>query len=104
VLIILSLVPGSDRPHTGYPGNSEHIAAYILAAAATKLAFPTIKSRYHILAFSFASAFFEISQIWIPGRSPGFDNWASSSFGALIGTGVVRLLLKAVRPSSTAAP
>jgi len=85
LLTILSVVPARHRPHTGVSGNIEHIIAYVLAALVTKLAFSRLSSLKQIVAFSSASAFFEFCQIWIPGRSPGIDNWAASTFGAAIG-------------------
>ena len=87
------LVPGSDRPHTGASGNVEHVMAYVLAAAVTRLAFPHVQSRWQIIAFSAASAVFEICQIWIPGRSAGIDNWLASSSGAVVGVVLVRAVL-----------
>ncbi len=92
-LAVLSLVPGHLRPHTGMPGNAEHLVAYALAGAASRLGWRKISSRYLLLAFSIASAFFEICQIWIPGRTAGIDNWMASTFGALIGISVGQFLI-----------
>ncbi len=92
-IAVLSLVPGRDRPHTGASGNVEHVMAYVLAAAVTRLAFPHVQSRWQIIAFSAASAVFEICQIWIPGRSAGIDNWLASSSGAVVGVVLVRAVL-----------
>lgn len=91
-LTVLSLLPGSERPHTGASGNTEHFVAYALAALVTRLAFQNSKSRYQLLAFSLSAAAFEICQIYIPGRSPGIDNWAASTAGALFGVLLGRLL------------
>lgn len=85
VLTVLSLLPGPDRPHTGLSGNLEHAIAYALSAGATRLCLFGVLSRMQLLCFSLASGLFEIGQIWIPGRSPGLDNWASSTAGALAG-------------------
>ena len=84
LLTILSLLPGSERPHTGYSGNVEHATAYLLSGLATRLGFHR-SSRLELAMFSLAAAFFEICQIYIPGRHPGIDNWAASSAGAAIG-------------------
>lgn len=85
VLTVLSLLPGSERPHTGWSGNLEHGVAYALSAGATRLCLFGVLSRMQLLGFSLASALFEICQIWISGRSPGLDNWAASTAGALVG-------------------
>jgi VanZ family protein len=92
-LTVLSLVPGHLRPHTGMPGNAEHLVAYALAGAASRIGWQRIPSRNLLLAFSIASAFFEICQIWIPGRTAGIDNWIASTFGALIGISVGQFLI-----------
>lgn len=90
LLTVLSLLPGSDRPHTGFSGNLEHAVAYALSAGATRLCLFGVPSRMQLLGFALASALFEIAQIWIPGRSAGFDNWAASTAGALAGILVAR--------------
>lgn len=89
-LAVLSLVPGRDRPHIGIPSNFEHILAYALAGFVTRLVLRRTGSRWQFLAFSGAAAFFEVCQIWITGRSAGFDNWAASSAGALLGIVLAR--------------
>jgi hypothetical protein len=91
-LAALSLVPGYLRPHTGMPGNAEHFVAYALAGAASRLGWQGISSRYILMIFAVAAAFFEICQIWIPGRTAGIDNWAASTFGALIGIAIARFV------------
>jgi VanZ like family len=89
-LAMLSLVPGRDRPHLGISANFEHLLAYALAGFVTRLVLRRTASRWQFLAFSGAAAFFEVCQIWIPGRAAGFDNWAASSVGALIGIVLAR--------------
>ena len=84
-LAILSLVPGQDRPHTGFSGDVEHAVAYFGAALITRLALGGVRSRWQVLAFSAASAAFEVAQAFIPGRHAGIDNWAASSAGAAAG-------------------
>lgn len=84
-LAVLSLVPGQDRPHTGLSGDVEHAAAYFGAALITRLALGGVRSRWQVLAFSGASAAFELAQAFIPGRYAGIDNWAASSAGAVAG-------------------
>lgn len=85
VIVILSLLPGSERPHTGYSGNLEHFVAYLGTGAVTAFAFPTASLLRLALPFCLAAGLFEIAQIFIPGRSPGVDNWMASSLGAFVG-------------------
>lgn len=96
VLTVLSLLPGEDRPHTGYSGNVEHVVAYAGAALITRLAFGRLWAGWPLLAFSSAAACFEIAQRSIPGRSPGVDNWAASSAGAVLGLVAARVLVRAL--------
>ena len=91
LLLAIPLVPGSDRPHTGMPGNAEHFIAYALSGLACRLTFISWRSRYQLFAFSLAAGTFEICQIWIVGRSPGVDNWVASTAGALLGICIGRL-------------
>lgn len=94
-ITILSLLPGNLRPHTGYPGDWEHIAAYTGAAALTVIAFQRIPVAWTIAAFSAASAVFEVTQLMIPGRSTLVSNWAASTCGAVAGVLIAKLILNA---------
>lgn len=85
VILVLSLVPGDERPHTGFSGNVEHFAAYAGTAGLAALAFLQPPAGGIALVFSAAAAVFEICQVFIPGRTAGLDNWFASSLGALAG-------------------
>ena len=93
VIIVLSLLPGNERPHTGFSGNIEHVVAYAGTACFVALALLRRPVAVLVIAFSAASAVFEICQIWIPGRSAGFDNWFASTLGALIGISAARYIV-----------
>jgi VanZ family protein len=97
-LAVLSLLPGSERPHTGMHGDYEHVVAYILAGLVTRLALPRIASHWPVLAFSIASGFFEICQIWIPGRTPEISTWLASSIGTLLGVLIGRSAAHVMEP------
>ncbi|MFG1371686.1 VanZ family protein [Xanthobacter oligotrophicus] len=94
VIVILSLLPGSERPHTGYSGNLEHFVAYLGTGAMTAFAFPAASLLRLALPFCLASGLFEIAQTVIPGRSPGVDNWMASSLGAFVGIIAVRTVAR----------
>lgn len=85
VIIVLSLLPGQERPHTGYSGNLEHLVAYVGTAGVTALAFRSVAPVWLVLSFAGASALMEIAQLYIPGRSSGLDNLLASSLGATLG-------------------
>lgn len=91
-ITVLSLLPGRDRPHTGFPGDSEHALAYAIVAALTRLCLFGLPTRTQLAGFSGAAALFEIAQIWIPGRTAGVDNWLASTLGAAAGLLLARTL------------
>jgi VanZ family protein len=81
-ITVLSLVPGSERPHTGLPGQAEHFAAYACTGFALSLAYLGLRERlifWFVLAT--ASGVFEILQIWIPGRDAKIQDALASTFG-----------------------
>lgn len=93
-IAVLSLVPGSIRPHTGASGNVEHVMAYSGTAFLLSIAFPRLRGWFIMALLVEAAALFEIAQMGIPDRGPGLDNWIAGSFGAVIGTLAGFTLLK----------
>ncbi|GGH15726.1 hypothetical protein GCM10007036_15900 [Alsobacter metallidurans] len=97
VIVILSVVPGADRPHTGASGQFEHFMAYsgatfligIAAARPPTLALP--------LAFATLAALLEWVQQFIPGRTSQLIDWVASSFGGAIGAFLAAAALWAIR-------
>jgi hypothetical protein len=85
-LIVLSLVPGSERPHTGLPGQIEHVIAYCGTAALLGLGYPTTKARFGMVAMVvLLAAVLEMAQLWQPDRHSQFIDFAASSAGACLG-------------------
>jgi VanZ like family len=86
VIIVLSLLPGAERPHTGLPGMAEHFIAYCLTASALAFGFRSMVSRVAI-AFSLAllAASMEILQLWVPGRSSEIIDVFAGGLGGLFG-------------------
>jgi VanZ family protein len=96
-IALLSLVPGTLRPHTGAPKELEHFAAYMITAAFLSFGFG--KSRYPIIiAFCLSnySAALELAQIFIPGRQAAVFDFVASSSGAFAGCLLAWLILRAV--------
>jgi hypothetical protein len=97
-ITILSLVPGSERPHSGFPGQVEHFAAYACTGLAVSLGYLGPRER---LAFwsglAAASGVFEILQMWIPGRDAkiqdAFASTAGLTTGLLIGATLAAQIL-----------
>jgi hypothetical protein len=85
-LVVLSLVPGVERPQTGLPGQIEHLIAYCGTAAVLGLGYPTAKARFGLVAMlALLAVVLEMTQQWIPGRYSQFIDFAASSAGACLG-------------------
>jgi VanZ family protein len=86
LILVLSLVPGSIRPHTGASRYVEHFIAYLLVALAFAFGIGSRKKAFWIVCgMSVLSVLLEILQIHIPGRSPEVGGAISSSAGAGMG-------------------
>jgi VanZ family protein len=93
-IIVLSLVPGVDRPHTGLPGKAEHFIAYCSTGTLFALGFWSKGSRVVIaLGLTLLAGSMEILQMWVPGRHPAIADAVVSSMGGLLGIALGALLL-----------
>ena len=86
LLVLLSLVPGAYRPHTGAPGDIEHLLAYGLTAAALALGW---RSPFHIvsivLGLLILASGLEFAQLFVPGRGASWETALVSGFGGVCG-------------------
>lgn len=94
VVVVLSTLPGTWRPHTMASGDLEHFVAYAGTAGALLLALGRRRLPVVVAALVGLAGALEIAQTWIPGRSVGIDNWLASSAGALIGALVALPILR----------
>ena len=93
-IIVLSLVPGTYRPHTGLPGVAEHFIAYCSTAFAFALGFRSSASRVVIaLGLTLLAGSMEVLQLWVPGRHSAIIDAVFSSLGGLLGIALGGLLL-----------
>ena len=93
-IMVLSLVPGIDRPHTGLPGVAEHFIAYYSTAFAFALGFRSRASRVVIvLGLTLLAGSMEVLQLWVPGRHSAIIDAVVSSLGGLLGIALGGLLL-----------
>ncbi len=94
VIVVLSLVPGSERPQTGYPGKIEHMIAYAGAGLFAALGYERSRSRRTYWALAAALSFLlEYLQHFSPGRSPNILDAVASSFGLTAGMALGASLL-----------
>ena len=86
LVAIISLVPGQLRPHTGLPGPTEHMLAYLLTGflLGSRQRGPVAWTMIAVLLSLYAGSL-ELLQFLVPGRSPAFVDFAASSAGALGG-------------------
>ena len=93
-IIVLSLVPGTYRPHTGLPGEAEHFIAYYATAFAFALGFRSRASRVVIvLGLTLLAGSMEVLQLWVPGRHSAIIDAVVSSSGGLLGIALGGLVL-----------
>jgi VanZ family protein len=82
VIVMLSLLPGSERPHTGAGGGSEHFAAYFIVAGCGAIGWPALQGRLQFgTALTVTAALMEFAQIFIPGRNAEVFGAFSSAAG-----------------------
>lgn len=96
-IVALSTIPGTVRPHVLGSGDLEHFTAYLGTAFLLGYGVSLRSGAVLVATLSTVAAVFEILQIWIPGRSPGFENWMASSLGALAGAVIAAALAGILR-------
>jgi len=85
-IMVLSLVPGSLRPHTGLPGQMEHALAYGLTGALLCVGYGKPRDRLLLwIGLAAGSALFELLQNFSPGRSPAVIDSLASIAGLTVG-------------------
>ena len=95
LLVVLSWLPGSEMARTGAGGRLEHATAYFLTAIIMGLAYrggPRLLAQCLLLVA--LAAILEAGQLFAPGRTAAFLDFAASSTGVAIGG----LLIWSVRP------
>lgn len=86
LIIVLSLAPGSMRPHTPASGYVEHFIAYLGVATCLCVGASRTGVRIAILlALALMSGLLEFAQLYVPGRSGEIWGALASSAGAMAG-------------------
>jgi hypothetical protein len=92
-IVVISLVPGDARPHTGAPGQGEHLIAYFLTGVLFGLRGTSRGNLLFIaLAFVIGAGVLETAQTWVPGRNSQFGDFVASSAGTLAGVAAGAML------------
>ena len=95
LIVVLSLIPGHYRPHTGAPGGVEHFFAYAATAVALALGWRSLAQSVLIVVGLLAlTCGLELAQLFVPGRSSDLVTALVSGLGGLCGvvlaTGLAR--------------
>jgi VanZ family protein len=89
LIIILSLVPGTLRPHSGIGGHYEHWIAYTVVGLAFGMGYAATRRQLCFgLALTLGAGGLELLQNFVPGRSPEVVGFLASAFGAWCGFAV----------------
>jgi VanZ family protein len=93
IIVLLSLVPGDERPHTGLAGGVEHALAYALTAIPLAIGHPSVRHRVVIaLGLALLAAVLEVLQLALPGRVGDVSDVVASGLGGLAGLALVQAL------------
>jgi len=86
LIVTLSLIPATARPHTGAGGGFEHAAAYALVGFAFGWGYRQLRPQLCSgIALTATAATLEALQNFVPGRNPEVLGFLSSTSGAWIG-------------------
>jgi len=86
LIIILSLLPGSARPHTGFAGKIEHVIAYAGTGAISMVGYRLRRQRLMFWASVVSLSFLlEFLQQYVPGRGAAILDAIVSSSGLSLG-------------------
>lgn len=100
-ILALSLAPGSDRPHTGYSGGTEHIFAYAGTGFFFSLGYRPLRERLTIwISLALLSGLLELAQTQIPGRSARLIDAIVSTTGLTTGFIIGSVFLVAIAKRS----
>lgn len=107
LILVLSLLPAQEMPHTGIPKGTDHFIAYWGTGGLMALAFREgARTRAGIaLGLIALAGLLEVLQHLSPGRTPMLSDFLLSSAGALVGLamGAVAVhLLRTVRKTVSA--
>ena len=97
MLIVLSLVPGSERPHTGLAGQWEHFMAYAGTGVMATLAYR--RALWTVLGLGLLSSALEILQNLVPGRGPAIMDAVFGTVGGAAGAAIAVLMAMAIANS-----
>jgi len=98
LIVVLSLVPGTLRPHTGAGGSMEHLAAYTLVATAFGFGLANTRQAFvYGIGLTAVAGLLEELQHFSPGRTPNIEGFLASSSGVGLGFGMCAIVMMVLR-------
>lgn len=93
-IIVLSVIPGGNRPHSGLPGIAEHFVFYLGGAGLLALGYEKrVSAGVVALVLSLTAVILELAQLVIPHRDANLLDVLVSAAGAIVGAGLARLFV-----------
>jgi VanZ family protein len=83
-IVMLSVVPPSERPVTGAPSNLEHLGVYLLTGIAFGIGYCERPARVGLALVVF-SGLIEAVQVWVPGRHARLSDFLVDGAAACAG-------------------
>jgi VanZ family protein len=83
-IVVLSVVPASDRPTTGIPHNMEHLAIYLATGFVIAIGY---RDRLPVVTAGLVlfCGLIEFMQLWVPGRHARLSDFLVDVVGTWIG-------------------
>ncbi len=95
-IIVLSMVPGEARPHTGAPGEFEHLMAYTGTGLFIAARYRSLRPRLILWTVTATLSFvLEFVQMCVPAREPDIFDALASSSGLTLGVVLGGLMITA---------
>jgi VanZ family protein len=85
-IIVLSVVPGAERPHVLGNDSAEHFVAYFIAGSLFAIGYQRSQQLLSSgILLATCAGLLEFVQLWIPGRSAAISDFEVSAIAAWIG-------------------
>jgi VanZ family protein len=96
LLVWLSWIPATLEIRTGMAGQIEHAIAYCGTGAILAFAYQEPRRWRMAVGLVALAGILEIGQLWVPGRTSQFIDFAASSAGAVVGVLIGRAAIEAL--------
>ena len=96
LLVWLSWIPSDWEIRTGLKGQIEHAIAYCGTGAILAFAYQEPRRWRMAVGLVALAGLLEVGQLWVPGRTSQFIDFAFSSAGAVVGVLIGRAAMQAL--------